>query len=215
LTFSNRLTRCSPLPLAFTLAEFESRLEGLRERLRQRGVAGMLIHTPENIYYLSGFQTPGYYAYQTLLVPEGRTLPPTSNVTTASNRRPRGAPERWGGRSTQFDLPGRDAHAAWRRRVRRDELHLRVAPGLHPQRERFDLAPAGVGAPAITFADSAAQPLLHKEITARIGQEPPTMGYVAFQYAVIVKLAGVKSEAAFPDGECWVAEGSGRRAVQA
>jgi hypothetical protein len=30
------------------------------------------------------------------------------------------------------------------------------------QRERFDLAPAGVGAPAITFADSAAQPARHR-----------------------------------------------------
>jgi fatty acid desaturase len=58
-------------------------------------------------------------------------------------------------------------------------------------------------------------PLLHKEITARTGQEPPTMGYLAFQYAVIGKLAGVKSEAMFSDGECWVAEGSGRKAVRA
>src|SRR5262249_11032632 len=41
-----------------------------------RAVAGMLIHTPENIYYISGFQTPGYYAYQTLVIPEDRALTP-------------------------------------------------------------------------------------------------------------------------------------------
>lgn len=29
----------------------------------------MLIHTPENLYYISGYQTPGYYWYQTLIVP--------------------------------------------------------------------------------------------------------------------------------------------------
>jgi hypothetical protein len=58
-------------------------------------------------------------------------------------------------------------------------------------------------------------PLLHKEITARTGQEPPTMGYLAFQYAVIGTLAGVKSEATFSDGECWIAEGSGRGAGRA
>ena len=62
--------------LAFSIAEFESRLENVRQRLRERNVAGMLIHTPENIYYLSGYQTPGYYAYQTLVVLEDRTIPP-------------------------------------------------------------------------------------------------------------------------------------------
>jgi Xaa-Pro aminopeptidase len=48
--------------LAFSVAEFEGRLEKVCQRLRERNVAGMLIHTPENIYYLSGYQTPGYYA---------------------------------------------------------------------------------------------------------------------------------------------------------
>ncbi len=32
----------------------------------------MLIHTPENLYYMTGYQTPGYYWYQTLVVPMDR-----------------------------------------------------------------------------------------------------------------------------------------------
>jgi Xaa-Pro dipeptidase len=61
--------------LVFSIEEFQSRLERVRHRLRERDVAGMLVHTPENIYYLSGYQTPGYYAYQALLVPEERAGP--------------------------------------------------------------------------------------------------------------------------------------------
>jgi Xaa-Pro dipeptidase len=55
--------------LVFSTEEFADRVTRLRERLEQRGVAGVLVHTPENIYYLTGYQTPGYYTYQTLLVP--------------------------------------------------------------------------------------------------------------------------------------------------
>ncbi len=62
--------------LAFSVEEFQARLETVRERLRERNVAGMLVHTPENLFYLSGYQTPGYYAYQALLVPEDRLKTP-------------------------------------------------------------------------------------------------------------------------------------------
>jgi Xaa-Pro dipeptidase len=55
--------------LVFSTEEFAGRVARMRERLEQRGVAGMLVHTPENIYYLTGYQTPGYYTYQALLVP--------------------------------------------------------------------------------------------------------------------------------------------------
>jgi Xaa-Pro aminopeptidase len=55
--------------LMFSVEEFRTRLAGTRQRLSERGVAGMLVHTPENIYYLSGYHTPGYYTYQTMLVP--------------------------------------------------------------------------------------------------------------------------------------------------
>ncbi len=62
--------------LMFSVDEFQQRLARTRERLRDRGVAGMLVHTPENMYYLSGYHTPGYYAYQTMLVPTDPAKPP-------------------------------------------------------------------------------------------------------------------------------------------
>lgn len=54
--------------LAFSKQEYESRLERAREEMRRRGVDVFLSHTPENIYYVSGYRTPGYYAYQALLI---------------------------------------------------------------------------------------------------------------------------------------------------
>jgi len=62
--------------LMFSVDEFQQRLARTRERLSERGVAGMLAHTPENMYYLSGYHTPGYYAYQTMLVPTSPAKPP-------------------------------------------------------------------------------------------------------------------------------------------
>src|SRR5438093_345722 len=62
--------------LMFSVEEFQSRLARTRERLSERGIAGMLVHTPENMYYLSGYHTPGYYAYQTMLVPTSPAKPP-------------------------------------------------------------------------------------------------------------------------------------------
>lgn len=37
-----------------------------------RGVDALVLHTPENICYLSGYQTPGYYWYMALIVPLDR-----------------------------------------------------------------------------------------------------------------------------------------------
>jgi Xaa-Pro dipeptidase len=55
--------------LPFEVSEFQHRLARLRERMEQRGLDGLLVTTPENIYYLSGFKTTGFYTYQALLVP--------------------------------------------------------------------------------------------------------------------------------------------------
>jgi Xaa-Pro dipeptidase len=55
--------------LAFSVSEYQERLDRVRQQIRARDLTGMLVHTPENIFYLSGYQTPGYYAYQTLLIP--------------------------------------------------------------------------------------------------------------------------------------------------
>jgi Xaa-Pro dipeptidase len=53
----------------FSLEEYQRRLDALRARMEQKGVDVLLLNTPENIYYVSGYQTPGYYFYQGLVVP--------------------------------------------------------------------------------------------------------------------------------------------------
>ena len=54
--------------LDFPIEEYRVRLDGVRAQMRQRGFDALLSHTPENILYLTGYRTPGYYAYQCLLV---------------------------------------------------------------------------------------------------------------------------------------------------
>lgn len=53
----------------FPPAEFHRRLNRFREAMVQRELDLCLIHTPENICYLTGHETPGYYTYQCLIVP--------------------------------------------------------------------------------------------------------------------------------------------------
>ncbi len=55
--------------LAFTVPEFKRRLVSVREQMKTRELDVLLVTTPENIYYLSGYQTPGYYCAQCLIVP--------------------------------------------------------------------------------------------------------------------------------------------------
>jgi len=55
--------------LPFPLAEYKNRLAKVREGLKKRGIDACLISIPENIYYLTGFTSTGYYMYQTLILP--------------------------------------------------------------------------------------------------------------------------------------------------
>jgi Xaa-Pro dipeptidase len=55
--------------MPFERAEYERRLRELRAGMSERGIDLALITTPENIYYLTGYTTLGYYMYQVLLVP--------------------------------------------------------------------------------------------------------------------------------------------------
>lgn len=55
--------------LAFPVEEFQQRLGRIRKAMAATGLDVLLVHTPENIYYLSGYQTAGYYCYQCLVVP--------------------------------------------------------------------------------------------------------------------------------------------------
>lgn len=53
---------------AFPEAEFRVRLARLEERIAESDLDALLIHTPENITYISGWHTPGYYYPQFVLV---------------------------------------------------------------------------------------------------------------------------------------------------
>jgi Xaa-Pro dipeptidase len=55
--------------LSFTMDEYEARLEALRARLYERQLDAMLVTSPENTTYLTGFESPGHYWFQGLLVP--------------------------------------------------------------------------------------------------------------------------------------------------
>ncbi len=54
---------------AFPEAEYEQRRARAREAMSRQGLDAVLISTPENLYYLSGLDHMGYFAYQMLILP--------------------------------------------------------------------------------------------------------------------------------------------------
>jgi Xaa-Pro dipeptidase len=54
---------------AFPRDELDRRVAALQGRLAARGLDLFLTSGPENVFYLSGQQTPGYYTFQCLAVP--------------------------------------------------------------------------------------------------------------------------------------------------
>src|SRR5262245_42072355 len=55
--------------LAFTPEEYKGRQQAVRQQMSGRGIDVLVVTTPENINYLSGYSTPGYYMSQCLLLP--------------------------------------------------------------------------------------------------------------------------------------------------
>jgi Xaa-Pro dipeptidase len=54
----------------FPREEFNGRLERLHAMMQEHGLTVCLLFSPENICYLTGHETPGYYSYQCLVVPK-------------------------------------------------------------------------------------------------------------------------------------------------
>lgn len=52
----------------FAAEEYEARLERLRAAMAEEGLDACLLSSPENIYYLTGLDHQGYFAYQLLVV---------------------------------------------------------------------------------------------------------------------------------------------------
>ncbi|WP_034490582.1 M24 family metallopeptidase [Afifella pfennigii] len=55
--------------LFFSMEEYDGRLAALRNEMAKRGVDALMLAGPENIYYVSGYQTFGFHNYQLLVVP--------------------------------------------------------------------------------------------------------------------------------------------------
>jgi Xaa-Pro dipeptidase len=55
--------------LVFSKTEFMDRVRNVRKSMANATIDLLLVHTPENIFYLTGYQTPGYYTYQCFVVP--------------------------------------------------------------------------------------------------------------------------------------------------
>jgi Xaa-Pro dipeptidase len=54
---------------AFPKAEYDGRVARARRLLQAAGIDVMIVTGPENIFYLTGQQTPGYYTFQALVLP--------------------------------------------------------------------------------------------------------------------------------------------------
>lgn len=74
--------------LLFNATEYSRRVNLVREQMQARGVDLLLIHTPENLFYLTGYDTSGYFAYQCLALPlRGEPIILTRRGEAANARR--------------------------------------------------------------------------------------------------------------------------------
>lgn len=55
--------------IAFPMEEYQRRLHELRQRMAAREIEAMITTTPENICYLTGFESVGHYYFNALVVP--------------------------------------------------------------------------------------------------------------------------------------------------
>ncbi len=62
-------TNETPIDPPFAPAEFEKRLAEARATMATDGIDLLVVSSPENIYYLTGYRTTGYYVYQIFLLP--------------------------------------------------------------------------------------------------------------------------------------------------
>ncbi|WP_427111869.1 M24 family metallopeptidase [Megasphaera sueciensis] len=53
----------------FSKEEFDQRLANVRKEMAHRKLDIFLVNTPENVFYLTGHKSPGYYMYMCLVIP--------------------------------------------------------------------------------------------------------------------------------------------------
>ena len=54
----------------FSTQEFDQRLQAVRQEMGKRDLEVFLVSSPENIFYLTGLDHQGHFAYQMLVVPD-------------------------------------------------------------------------------------------------------------------------------------------------
>ena len=61
--------------LPFTAEEYRTRVEKTLAAMEEKGIDGLMVHSPENIYYLTGYHSVGYFTYTALiLTSKGATI---------------------------------------------------------------------------------------------------------------------------------------------
>ena len=58
-----------PFGLPFALEEYEARMARVKAAMDKAGIDLLMVTSPENIYWLTGYRTTGYYVYQIFLLP--------------------------------------------------------------------------------------------------------------------------------------------------
>ncbi len=182
----------------FSDAEYARRLDSVRAAIDQRGLKGCLVSRPENIYYLTGLNYQGYFAFQMLVVPlEGAPVLVTRAMERATVRdqtpdvrhlgysdgiEPLPPPE---DRSQDVRLI-RQAHDGespglepWSmslgvRTVKREGLEPDVSPQVNTTRQAIEQAGVGEGRVGVEM-DS---PLLPVNVAGQLFQQLPRVEWV-------------------------------------
>ncbi|MDP7242111.1 MAG: aminopeptidase P family N-terminal domain-containing protein, partial [Rhodospirillales bacterium] len=58
--------------LPFTVEEYRTRLKNVQANMAAADIEVLLVTAPENIFYLTGYHTVGYFSFQMLVVPIDR-----------------------------------------------------------------------------------------------------------------------------------------------
>ncbi len=61
--------------LPFSLEEYAHRIAVVKQAMRKQNVDALVVTAPDNIYYLTGYDSLGYYQFQAIVLEVGRDEP--------------------------------------------------------------------------------------------------------------------------------------------
>jgi len=59
----------TPYNMPFDVSEYKGRVKKIQDAMASKGIDILMINTPENNFYVSGYRTIGYYSFMALFVP--------------------------------------------------------------------------------------------------------------------------------------------------